>query len=121
MKKAKKITIFKLFKKLRNFNYLGIFCQFSIYKGIPYTKINGISFGKLKDISYILTLVLHVLWLRRHFKISCVKKSKKNTNFQFLSENLDQLIFGNFSSTFILTDGWDGMGWSVHFFFWRIS
>ena len=49
---AKKTTIFKFFNKFRTFQFLGIFRQFSILKGIPYKKNKGISFVKFKGISF---------------------------------------------------------------------
>ena len=52
LRKNKKKTIFKFFKKCRTFQFLGIFRQFSILKGIPYKKNKGISFVKFKGISF---------------------------------------------------------------------
>ena len=52
LRKNKKKTIFKFFKKFRTSQFLAIFRKFSILKGIPYKKNKGISFVKFKGISF---------------------------------------------------------------------
>ena len=67
MKKSKKVKFFKFFKNYRTFQFLGIFRQFSILKGIPYKKNKGISFVKFKGISFDRQKYLEFLFILTDF------------------------------------------------------
>jgi len=73
LRKNKKQKQFLNFSKISQNQFLAIFRQFSILKGVPYKKMKGISFVKFKGISFEtkvfrIPLYFDRFWWFRFFK-----------------------------------------------------